>query len=50
MDALVPLSKASPITDILHAFLVALVLMWVGGSMNFAWWASPGSCPLFTYF
>ena len=36
MGASVPLSKESPITNTLHTFLVALVLMQVGGWTNFA--------------
>ena len=43
-----PLSNEYLITNTLHAFLMALVLMQVGGWMNFAMSAFPGSCLLFT--
>lgn len=48
MDALVPLSKESPITNTLCVFLVALVLRRVGGWITFAQLASPGSSLLLT--
>lgn len=48
MGASVPLSRESPITNTLRAFLVALLLMRVGGWVSFARLACPGSCPLLT--
>lgn len=39
-DASVPLSKESSITNTLQAYLVALLLMRVGGCITFSWLAS----------
>ena len=46
MGASVSLSKDSAITNTSRAFLVALVLMQMGGWINFVPSAFPGSCPL----
>lgn len=49
MGASVTLNKESPITNTLHSFLVALILIQVVGWSNFVQLSFPGSWPLFTH-